>query len=133
MRYKTNKKDFEVFKEECNKWVDYYGLKSWIIDYTHSNKYHNNLATCNTNITNRSCVINLTINWETDQVTDYWVRRWAFHEVCELFLANLRALAFYRHTTEDEIKEEVHAIIRTLENELWEKSNSCSCRKQERK
>jgi len=49
------------------------------------------------------------------------IRRCAFHEVCELLLGNLRDIAGSRFILEREIDEQVHIIIRTLENVIFEK------------
>jgi len=46
---------------------------------------------------------------------------YAFHEVMELFLAKLKILALSRSATEQEIVEEIHSIIRTLENVVFKK------------
>jgi len=47
----------------------------------------------------------------------------AFHEVCELMLVDLRRFA-EKSCSEVIIDREVHKIIRTLENVLWEKLRS---------
>lgn len=47
----------------------------------------------------------------------------AFHEVCELMLMDLRRFA-EKSCSEVIIDREVHKIIRTLENVLWEKLRS---------
>ena len=35
MTRNTTVKEFELFKTECLKWIDYFGLKDWKIDFLH--------------------------------------------------------------------------------------------------
>ena len=45
----------------------------------------------------------------------------AFHEVCEIMLFPLRYLGECRFLTETEIDPEVHRLIRTFENVIFDK------------
>ena len=115
---KTTKKDFELFESECWKWIDFFGLKAWDIVIEHESA-KGNRATCSYFVTNRSIVLNLATEFETDPITSERIKQDAFHEVCEILLCNIRTLAETRFIHKDEIDEEVHAIIRTLENVLY--------------
>lgn len=116
---KTTSSDFKVFKSECDKWIDTFGLKAWSVHYEHKDVGKDTLASCYYDVTNRIATLVLSKGWDDDEVTDYQVRKSAFHEVCELLMANMRTLAEYRYTTRLEIEEEIHAIIRTLENTIY--------------
>ena len=119
---KTTNKDFKIFRDECRKWIDIFGLKSWSVKYDHRNAAgKDTLASCCYSVTDRVATLVLSKDWGNDVVDDYQIEKSAFHEVCELFLANIRTLAEYRYTTMLEIDEEVHAVIRTLENVLYER------------
>ena len=115
---KTTKKDFELFRGECEKWIEFFGLKGWDITIEHAED-KGNRATCTYNVTNRSIVLNLALEWKTDPITPERIKQDAFHEVSEILLCNLRNLAEYRFTTQYEIDEAVHAVIRTLENVVF--------------
>lgn len=119
---KTTAKHFEIFKAECEKWIEIFGLKGWSVRILHENISKETVtADCLYRITKRVCDIRLAKEWSV-KITDNNVKKDAFHEVCELFLGDLVALAEYRYATEAEIEEQTHAIIRTLENVLWDEN-----------
>ena len=119
---KTTKKDFELFKSECEKWIEFFGLKGWQISFSYE-KLSKGKAECTYNIVNRSVLLSFNKQWNTesenDKITPENIKRDAFHEVSEMLLCKLRNLAEYRFTTQYEIDEAVHEIIRTLENVVF--------------
>ena len=121
MKNKTTAKHFEIFKTECQKWIEIFGLKGWQVIYDHVKMDRDTIkADCNYSVIKRHCEIRLNTSYP-HKVSNDSIRRDAFHEVCELFIGELVTLAEYRYSTKDEIEEQAHAIIRTLENVLWEK------------
>ncbi len=117
---KTTKKDFIIFKKECEKWIKIFGLKNWDIEFYHADSLKDSRASTTYAVIDRSISIYLNIDWKNDTISNDNIRKSAFHEVSEVLMCKLRNLAEYRYTTFHEIDEEVHAIIRTLENVLWE-------------
>jgi hypothetical protein len=66
--------------------------------------------------------LRLNTKWlRTDLVplSDVEIRASAFHEVMELFLARVNILAGNRSCREEEMGEELHAIIKTLQNVVF--------------
>jgi len=120
MKNKTTARHFAIFKEECEKWIAKYGLIGWTVWYEHKVDDSGNRAECRYNLMNRSVGFRLNPDWGYDTVTEYQLRKDAFHEVSENLLCRIRAIAQSRYINADEIDEEIHAIIRTLENVLWE-------------
>lgn len=121
IKEKTTQKDFNLFKSECQKWIEVFGLKGWRVTFRHANLDNDNSARAwNTiqNLEDRVVSIGLCVDWDNDieGVTDKNIKHSAFHEVMELFLGRMVILAKYRHSTDSEINEENHNIIRTLEN-----------------
>lgn len=116
---KTTSLHFELFKVECRKWVEVFGLKGWQIHFEHNGKKDNSRASCTYDVVDRSVSFILQRDWDRDDVTNREVRFVALHEVLELLLSSLSNLAGFRYTTKLEIEEEVHVIIRTLENILF--------------
>lgn len=118
---KTTKKHFEIFREEFWKWVDFFGMKAWEIRILHEQN-EGGLASTWADVRARKATIRLSPDWgDDDPVTEDAVRKTAFHEVCELFIWGLGALARARdrNTLDDEIEEQEHIIIRTLENVIF--------------
>ena len=117
-RTHTTRADFELFKRECGKWVRYFGLTEWQIDYEHDGAVGERAA-CATWLTSKSATLSLNKDWETDEVTDERVQLSAFHEVCELLITPLDSNAKCRYIAESEITEARHGIIRRLENTIY--------------
>lgn len=117
---KTTKKDFELFKSTCKKWVERFGLKGWEICYQHVKLRDDRTAECSYDMIGRTASLALSTEIDDDTYGHRSVCRDAFHEVGELLLVRIRVLARRRYATEDDIDEEVHGIIRTLENVLFD-------------
>lgn len=118
---KTTEKDFQIFIAECKKWIEILGLKGWKIYYTHET-YENTLAWCSVgSLKDRCAKLGLSKNWGNfdKEINEDDIRKVAFHEVFELKLTRLRKLAKDRFITEYEIDEELHDIIRTIENVFY--------------
>ena len=107
-------KDLEIFKKECLKWIDIFGLRGWRIKYTLTEK-EGIYGSCSTNLTGKTATITLAKFMDKNDYSIDRIKKTAYHEVCELLLARINALADYRHTTRDELTEEIHNIIRTME------------------
>lgn len=120
----TTKADFELFKKEADKWVDFFQLRSWRVSYVHeepSKKVEGSAGWCSTVLTDRVCNIGLAVDWEDSEITKERIRELAFHEVCELLLSRLRSEARVDvcTTQENDISEQTHAIIRRLEHAVF--------------
>ena len=83
---------------------------------------YRNLAWSNHNFTAKSSYLILSKEWRnTIPVSNREVKISAFHEVCEIMLFPLRYLRECRFLTETEIDPEVHRLIRTFENVIFDK------------
>ena len=118
---KTTAKDFQLFKTECLKWLDEFGLKGWESDFEHDKKMDEHLALLTTNTIGRACKFTLAGDWGTVETSPYEIKKAGFHEVMELFIQRVRYLALSMEVRQDEVVEECHHIIRTLENVLFDK------------
>lgn len=119
--YVLDETHFEVFKEEFEYWVEVYGLRGWEITYWLTEVDDQARAQCHSDQTGRVIVAVLGKTWQATEPTEYEIRRSAFHECSELFLAKINDIARSRTVTAPAIEEEIHNIIRTLENIMWEK------------
>lgn len=118
---KLTQKQFNLFKKEILKWIDFFGLKEWQLLFLLEKI--KNRAEIRYDCVSGIVVFVLNTRWiEMDELwlTDDSVRKVGFHEVCELLLGRLVDLADRRHdVTEANIEEEKHKIIRVLENVVW--------------
>jgi hypothetical protein len=119
MKYKTTKRHFEEFQREAVKWAEAFGLHRVELYVFHEND-GDNLAWANFNANGQSATIGLGKVWNDYRPTIDRVRRSAFHEVMEIFLFQARRIAQHRYVTSDEIDEEWHRIIRTLETVVFD-------------
>lgn len=120
---KISKEEFKTFVDECNRWVDFFGLKDWKI-YYYQEKLKESFAECRVNgIENR--IVSIVLNKELDKEDyDFFdLRKTAFHEVCEVLLYGLEYLATCRYLSPEEITTERHSIIRRLENSVYRELN----------
>jgi len=118
---KTTKHHFGIFRRECEKWIKRFGLLGWRFYYQHKDIEGRQLAYCiyPDRPEDRLFTLGLTLNVECDYlVIDF--KRTAFHEVMEAFLYKMQYLAQARYVQPEEIYEETHNIVRTLENVVWQ-------------
>ena len=120
---KTTKANFEYYKSECTKWINYFGLVGWDIDYEHSDK--NNFDTlylsyiARDGIEHRRCTFGLTVDWDKTKITKNEIAKCAFHEVLHLMFARIEDIGESRYISRSEISEELHNLIAIFENTLF--------------
>jgi len=113
----TTPNDFEIFVLECKNWINFLGLFGWQIYYYHEELEEDSCATCSVSLSARVCSIRLNTKWE--DYTEKELKQVAFHEVCELFFARIEVLATDRGYTDDDIREEIHNLIRIMEKTFY--------------
>lgn len=121
---KITKKQFKVFRKEALRWLDRFGMKDWSV-YFEQKELKGVRAECSFNCVGGIATLSLGTEWNElndEFVTDKIIQRTAFHEVCELLLARLNDMTSQRfNLNEGDVEEEIHRIIRILENILWNK------------
>jgi len=120
----TTTKNFEYFTKECKYWIDRFQLREWEFRFTHRNhkKLSDSLAWYEYNWEGRLAEIGLSTNWDKTNTTIYHLSKAAFHEVCEILLANLESTA-RMDICPSQIHELIackHSVIRRMEWAIWE-------------
>ena len=113
---KTTRKDFQLFQDECQRWIDYFGLKDIRVTYQHGGTNNDNNAEWLLDGEGRVALIKLgdTIDNKSH------IQQSAFHEVTEgLLLGQVWALLENRYVTRTELDTAVHSVVRTLENTVF--------------
>ncbi len=118
----TTKEDFELFKSEVTYWANAFGLKGYQLFFRHED-LSGNFAEIRYNIISRNAVFSLNTEFDTIDYSPEEIKRTAFHEVCELLLCRLSTIGKARFVAELEIDEEIHNIIRILENTVFKRCN----------
>jgi len=120
---KPTKKHFEIFKEEAQKWVYFFGLNDWRITYGFE-YIEDSYADNSKNAENKWAHIRLS----TDNIDEKHlkieeiVRKSAFHEVCHLlhggfeFCFQLTKEGVYPDRVFD---KECETFVRILENSIY--------------
>ena len=118
---KTIKEDFKLFVEECEKWIDFFGLKDWYVIFDHEDiedQYEG--STARYVYDRKARVVRITLNKILNVMEDKRkvLKVAAFHEVSELLLIRLIDFA-HGDVPIEEIDEEIHVIVRRLENSVY--------------
>lgn len=121
LKLKTTKKHFEIFKAECQKWIDFFGLYEYSINFKHKKIIERGQAFAKINTSEYWCIFTLNIEWYKIETTEEEIKKSAFHEVCHLLLERLVYCGTCRYTTEEEIISSVESIIKRMENCVFEK------------
>jgi len=116
---KTTKKQFELFKSECERLIKKWGLSGWRIEYSHDKDAKNERASIGVNLGGRAVTFYFPVNWDDEQKPiDIIIIESARHEVCHLLSARLRNLAVQRFTSEEEIYESNEELARLIDNAI---------------
>lgn len=128
MNTKITKKQFDLFKKECVKWIDIFGLKNWELRFFLDEKEKESYAWVAYNHDNRVADIHLTRDWDRLNMlpSSEQIKITAFHEIAEVFIYPLRYIAESRYVRDsDSIDCIVHDIIRTLETVIFQNKRAC--------
>ena len=121
-RYLTTEDDFRIFQEAVVYWQRRLGLLDWHIYTRHKTRDRDAQASCYPHLAGRCATIYLSkvLDNYDEAPGATFIRRMAFHEVCELLMARMNICAKARYVTEEEVDEARHEIIRTLEHVIFD-------------
>ena len=124
-RYLTTEDDFRIFEEAVVYWQRRLGLLDWHIYARHKTRDRDAQASCYPHLAGRCATIYLSkvLDNYDDPPGATFIRRMAFHEVCELLTARMNICAKARYVTEEEVDEARHEIIRTLEHVIFDEGD----------
>jgi hypothetical protein len=116
--YELTTKQFNLFTQECNYWLNYFSLKNWEIIYSF-NEEDGARASYQSNISGRIIIINLAKSWINCEPNDYLIKKSAFHEVIEILFAEIsfNLKLYYGESIVDTL---IHDIIRRMENTIFD-------------
>lgn len=124
---KTTKKQFEIFKHEVRRWINVFGLDAtWSVHIYHEKLKEGIIGECSWMYTGKVARISLNTELPKDiSQEEACVEKTAFHEVCELLLAEMQSLINERFgvSVEDKIRAS-HCVIRTLEKVIYEQAKN---------
>jgi len=109
-------KDFQTFKDECQRLIDILGLKNWKVYFVWEQLINDRFAEITTDAISMTATITLTkkikISFDKSYKDD--VKQHAKHEVIHLLLGRISHLAKSRFVRDDEIYSAEEEIVQTL-------------------
>ena len=118
----TLKQKIKFFKKEVNRFLEFHGLIDYDVYFDKEGEIENK-ASCTAQNPNRIATFRYEEGWLKEENDLSEISRTCYHEVLELLLSNLRELASDREivVNKREVDNEVHKIIRILENKYYDK------------
>lgn len=118
---KVKEKEFEFFRGEVAHWSGYFGLYEWDWRVILGGEDEEEaLAWVRAEEESGIAVVFLAKKWGMDPITPKNLSKSAFHEVCEVMLAELDWLS-RKCVRDGKVTAAVHRVIRRLENKVFEK------------
>jgi len=119
----TTKEQFKIFQKECEKWIKVFGLYGFRFYFAHENykdELDNTVAYCIMPDEHQDRIFTLGLPKELSAETSISeIKQNAFHEVMEVFLYRIKNIARCRYIQREEIDDEIHNIIMTLEKVVY--------------
>ena len=119
---KTTEEHFRIFIEECELWLDKFNLRNYDLTYSHSDADDEKDACswCKSEDRFKSAILGLTKSWDDFCPNEYQIRKFAFHEVCELLFSASEFIMQSRFSiTEENINAVKHELINRLINGVF--------------
>lgn len=117
---------YECFKNECRKWIGFFGLSGWEVVFTFNED--DLCASCAVNLSSHIAMLSLsscpTVDYDIEDYDEY-VKQSAFHEVCELLLFEFELTALDRRIKQKPHKELVDARRHEVIHRLFAVYDSC--------
>jgi hypothetical protein len=118
-RYPLTERDSDCFEKNVLYWVKRLGLMDWRLGFSWMDDDSDLIAQLRYDVVNRTAEFSLNRSLSFRK-TMRDLRRTAFHEALELLHCQLEAAAEARYIGQTEIREQVHALIRTWENVFFD-------------
>ena len=118
---KTTKRQFNVFKKECLKWVTPFSLGGWTIYFAHDAEEC--LGSITVKVVDMIATIHFGVDWSHPNIhppTDKNIAITAKHEMIHLLMARLVINGKCRYINIDELDESAEELTRKLEKLIKE-------------
>lgn len=113
---KTTKQNFELFKQECEKWINKLGLIGYEIRYFHNNKYSG--GGCKVYLPENFCELSLDTEFtdlKDNTTINEQIKIIAKHEVIHLLVGRMAINGQARWCSKTEHDEAEEELVRKLE------------------
>ena len=115
---RLSQKHYQLFRAECGKQLDRFGLKGWKIYYQFK-KLDNIFANAQWDYSGKVATITLSKDFPKpfDNLIKQ-IKETALHECLEILLGSVSRMAGRRDYIQEDFDAEIHSVIRTLEKLL---------------
>ncbi len=111
---KVTQKQFKLFCDEFQKYVNKFGLQEWELRFFLEDM--ESLASIHTDYLGRICKVALTKEWNDSlPLTNAQIKECAKHEAIELLTDDMGTIAHARYTMLEELQAARHTLVRRLE------------------
>lgn len=122
-KYETTAEHFEHFTGEAERFISLFGLQDWQVAFHHL-PLEDCRANCRFDCQAKQASISLAAEWsQYDALSPEKISKTAFHEVCELLLADMYGAAtdvdVSGRLREERFERTTHAVIRRMENAVF--------------
>jgi len=126
MKNRLDYNGYIIYKEEFLIWVNEFGvLKGWEFEFDfipfNKNKPNDSLSHVQCYTDDKLAFVTVNENWRDTKITDYSIRKTAFHESVEVLFDPLESLITTKKN-KGRGRIEVHTLIKLLENTLFNES-----------
>ncbi len=111
---KTNKKDFELFKLECEKWINKFELNGFQFRFYWKEDDTNRACVDINQIKQGLIKIYFGKEWSNDPITEKEIKKIAKHEMIHCLIADFAFSAYKRFMTEDELYKLEEKLVNRL-------------------
>jgi hypothetical protein len=112
--FKTTKADYKRFCKYCDKYIKKSKYTHWDVDYSHEDIVPEHMAENSFDEEDKTATITLNTTLYPIEVTASVLEETAYHEVCHIILARLLRLSEERFTTEKDLRDEEHDVIKAM-------------------
>lgn len=115
---KTTKHHFNVFKNECQRLIDRWGITGWNINFFVDEEMAGSHAEVSFDLEYKKAFFWFPKNW-TDKYsdpTDEFIKQVALHEVTHFLAARMYKVAESRYVTDSQVTEAYEELARLIEN-----------------
>lgn len=130
---KTKLDDFEIFKKECKKWIEVFGMYDWEFKFVPAKPDEDDIlgerrykAWVSFDSEAALAVIYFNTMWreyEELELSEDDIKLSAFHEICEILLADVMRLVHSRmNVCEEDVNLVKHKLIHRFEEVVFKRS-----------
>ena len=115
---KTSPQDYHTFEGAVLDEIEAWGLTEWDVRFDHEPREGQD-AWCGYEYEQKQVCFGLTDDISDSEYSEKFLKKLAFHEVCELLISELITLARMRTISSEDLTRAAHCVIMRLQNRIF--------------